>query len=221
EAVATGNLGLVCQNQGCHKEARAHYEKHLALAREIGGRRQEGYALHSLASLADDEGESDAALRLYGEALAQRRELGENGTVAETVIALGGTELEQGHHDRATAHLDEALTLAQEVRQSRAVLSATVNRARLTGGDIDAALDALREHEQRVGHSARMGARFRLWELTRDKTHLVEAKRLLEFAVEHSPEEYRASMIENVPLHRDIMRAWEERGGGQSSPHGS
>ena len=65
----------------------------------------------------------------------------------------------------------------------------------------------------------------RLWELTNDKTHLAEAKRLLDFAVEHSPEEYRSSMIEKVPLHRDIMlaaqklasaseggKAWQEHG---------
>jgi hypothetical protein len=57
-----------------------------------------------------------------------------------------------------------------------------------------------------------MTARFRLWELTKDKTHLTEAKRLLDFAVEHAPEDCRNSMIENVPLHRDIMRAWQEQG---------
>lgn len=27
--------------------------------------------------------------------------------------------------------------------------------------------------------------------------------------VAHAPEEYRASMIEKVPLHRDITKAWE------------
>jgi hypothetical protein len=29
----------------------------------------------------------------------------------------------------------------------------------------------------------------------------------------HAPEDCRDSMIENVPLHRDIMKAWEEHGG--------
>jgi len=56
----------------------------------------------------------------------------------------------------------------------------------------------------------------RLWELTSDKTHLAEAKRLLDFAVENSPEEYGTSVLENVPLHRDIMKAWEEHGGEKS-----
>ncbi|MHC4669892.1 MAG: hypothetical protein ACYTFD_15995 [Planctomycetota bacterium] len=30
---------------------------------------------------------------------------------------------------------------------------------------------------------------------------------------DHATEEYRDSMIENVPLRRDIMRVWEEHGG--------
>jgi hypothetical protein len=30
---------------------------------------------------------------------------------------------------------------------------------------------------------------------------------------DHAPEEYRGSMIENVPLHRNVMKAWEEHGG--------
>ena len=84
------------------------------------------------------------------------------------------------------------------------------------GSDLESpartALEALHENEARVGHAEKMEARFRLWELTNDKTHLIEAKRLLDFAVAHSPEEYRRSMLENVPLHRDIMKAWEEHG---------
>jgi hypothetical protein len=89
---------------------------------------------------------------------------------------------------------------------------ATVYRARLPGGDKDAALAALAEHQELAEHGAKMDARFRLWELTEDKAHLEEAHRLLCYALDHSPEEHRTSMTENVPLHRDIMQAWEEHG---------
>jgi hypothetical protein len=57
-----------------------------------------------------------------------------------------------------------------------------------------------------------MTARFHLWKLTKDKTHLEEAHRLLRDARDHAPADCRDSMIENVPLHRDIMKAWEEHG---------
>ena len=52
----------------------------------------------------------------------------------------------------------------------------------------------------------------RLWELTQDQTHLTEAHRLLEHPRDHAPEDCRDSMIENVSLYRDIMKAWEEHG---------
>ena len=50
--------------------------------------------------------------------------------------------------------------------------------------------------------------------------HLEEGHRLLRFMRDHAPEDCRDSMIENVPLHRDIMKAWEEHGvgGGWSDP---
>ena len=72
----------------------------------------------------------------------------------------------------------------------------------------------LEEVEERVPHASRMEARLRLWELTQDRAHLAEAHRLLGYARDHAPVDYRTSMIENVPLHRDIMKAWEEHGTG-------
>ncbi len=56
-----------------------------------------------------------------------------------------------------------------------------------------------------------MRARFLLFKATSDRDHLAEAHRLLVFARDHAPEEYRETMIENVPLHRDIVAAWEEK----------
>jgi len=61
-----------------------------------------------------------------------------------------------------------------------------------------------------------MEARFLLWRATDDPAHLAEAHRLLRHLRDHAPEEYRETMIENVPLHRDIMAAWEEHGAGET-----
>ena len=49
-----------------------------------------------------------------------------------------------------------------------------------------------------------------------DPAHLAEAKRLLDSRVEHAPAEYRESMLTNVKLHRDIVKAWNEQ--ASSSP---
>ena len=41
-------------------------------------------------------------------------------------------------------------------------------------------------------------------------SHPVESHRPLCHLRDHAPEEYRETMIANVPLHRDIMAAWKE-----------
>ena len=52
--------------------------------------------------------------------------------------------------------------------------------------------------------------RFLLFRATHDPAHPEEAHRLLCHLRDHTPQEHRETMIENVPLHRDIMAAWEE-----------
>ena len=41
---------------------------------------------------------------------------------------------------------------------------------------------------------------------------LAEAHRRLMFLRNHAGEEYRETILENVPLHRDSVAAWEEHG---------
>jgi tetratricopeptide (TPR) repeat protein len=213
EAKARGGLAVVGYKQGCHEEARAHAEKCLAVSREIGDPSQESDALASLGWLAETEGETETARRLLGEALALQREMDGSGGVVDALAALGRMEWKRGDPESAVAHLEEALTLAREATAPLTGVLAGVYRALLPGGNIEGALAAFRQCEDRVGHTERMEARIRFWELTQDKAHLDEAHRLLRFAVEHAPEERRDSMIENVPLHRDILKAWEEHGG--------
>ena len=75
-----------------------------------------------------------------------------------------------------------------------------------------------------------MEARFLLWQATRDAAHLAEAKRRLEFIVEHAPADCRESMLANVRLHREIAAAARGEGlplaadssrGGDGRPAGS
>ena len=75
------------------------------------------------------------------------------------------------------------------------------------------ALAALNNHEERLEYATRLESRFLLWKATNDPTHLTEAKRILDHLVEHAPEEYRESMLQNVRLNREIMEAWAEHGG--------
>ena len=71
---------------------------------------------------------------------------------------------------------------------------------------------AFEENKSRLGQEQIIEARFLLWKATHDVAHLTKAKRLLEYRVEHAPEEYRESMLKNVRLNREIMAAWEASG---------
>ena len=62
------------------------------------------------------------------------------------------------------------------------------------------------------GKAEKLEGHFVLWKANGNPEHLTEAHRLLTELVEHAPEEYRESMIENIPLNREIMQAWEEHG---------
>jgi tetratricopeptide (TPR) repeat protein len=195
----------------------------LRLLRELGARRFEGYALHDLGSLAEQRGDLDAARGFFEQALALRRDIAYPSGIASTLVALGRLKASQGEPEAAAAHLEEALMIAGELKNSQLIVAATIERARRPGGDVQSALDALAEREEGITHQGKMAARFHLWELTKDKTHLAEAHRLLTYLRDHAPEEHRTSMIEGVPLHRDIMLASRNlasaREGGRASGH--
>jgi predicted ATPase len=208
-------LGAIGGRLGRLGKARANGENALALSREIGDRLLEGYALVSVATAAENEGDVGSALRLGGESLHLLRKLEQKWLVARVLVEVARLMWAKGESGAAVAHVEEALKLAREVGYPDAIVPAAALRARMPGGDLGAVSDALAEYEDRMDIWAKMTARLHLWELIGDKTHLEEAKRLLDFAVEHSPEDCRTSMIENVPLHRDIMKAWEEHGASE------
>ncbi len=90
---------------------------------------------------------------------------------------------------------------------------ARAHLAALAGGDASAALAALEDHEDGRGMPDAMQARFLLFQATGDPAHLAEAHRRLMFLRDHTGDEYQTSILENVPLHRDIVAAFAEHGG--------
>lgn len=59
-------------------------------------------------------------------------------------------------------------------------------------------------------HETRTVAHHLLWLATGDPGQLQQAHRCVVSTCENAPEEDRSSMLENVPLYRDILRAWNE-----------
>jgi tetratricopeptide (TPR) repeat protein len=212
EALTTGNLGTLFWHLGRLGVAREHYERSLALSREIGDRRNESAALHRLAACFTEERDAAASERLLTEALALRREIGHRAGEADSLGARGAHLARQGRDAEARADLDAALAIARELSLPGLELLATVQVATLPGGDIAEALAALAAHESHVEKPMAMQVRALLWQATRDTAHLAEAKRCLDFMVEHAPADCRESMLANVGIHREIAAAAREAG---------
>ncbi|MHC4161651.1 MAG: ATP-binding protein, partial [Planctomycetota bacterium] len=212
EVYALLSLGAVFADFGSLERGRDCLEQCRALAAELGLRSQVAFALFGLGGVAEQGGETAEAERLYNETLALRRELGHQSGVAETLIAQGALRAAEDKPEEARPLLEEALALAREIDTPGQIVLATAHLAGLPGGEPAAALEAFAAHQSRLKLRQRMQAGVALWKATNDPTHLEEAHRLLCFVRDDAPEDCRTSVIENVPLHRTIMKAWEEHG---------
>jgi tetratricopeptide (TPR) repeat protein len=204
EALALVNLGPIWLQLGDVARAREALSASAALCRETGARWPEGYALHGLAEVADADGDAALALRLHEEALALRRSNGFDGVVADSLLEIGALRRRAGDADGARAALDEAVALVRNQRRPQELALGLALLACLPGGNAATAIAALATAGSGID-SPRV--RFLLWEATRDRVHLVEAKRLLDHLVAHAPPAHRESMLANVSLHREIAEA--------------
>ena len=211
EAHALGCRGLLWLSLGDRGQARKALEQSLGLLREVGSRYQ-GYALRHLAFLADEEGDPAGSLRLAQQSLALHREIGHADGVASSLKAIAELRRRAGDAEGARAALAEALTLSIAQGQAGAVAQVQAMLATLPGGDARTAREALAESGEQLAASQRMEAHHLLFEARGDPGDLAEAKRILDFLVEHAPPAYRASMISNVRLHREIAAAAREAG---------
>ena len=81
--------------------------------------------------------------------------------------------------------------------------------ALLTGGSDEGkdAVDALTRHRSGLSHAKKMEACFVLWRALGDQGHLENAAQLLADLRHRAPKTSRDAMVENVPLHREIVAA--------------
>ena len=105
------------------------------------------------------------------------------------------------------------MALANEANARGHLVLALAYLASLDPESIGACREALMKHRPYLDVEDRLATNFLLWQATQDPANLREAHRLLEDLIDHAPADCRDSMIENVPLNRDIMQAWAEHGG--------
>ena len=79
------------------------------------------------------------------------------------------------------------------------MLSAVLDPERAPGAE-----DLLARSEGELAHGTKLAAHAWLWRTTGDPGHLDAAWRLLEHLRNHAPIEYRVSLIEDIPQHREV-----------------
>jgi tetratricopeptide (TPR) repeat protein len=172
----------------------------------------EGSALLQLATFEFQCGDVEAAAEHCEAAGAMLRSAGLTAGLGKSLLLRGELAARQGAAAAACEYLTEALSVSCEHDLPSVRVLAAARLALLSAGKVSDAEDTLSELLPRLDVSSEMTAHHLLWMADLDPARLVKAKRLLDYLVEHAPEDCRASMIDNVPLHRDIMRAWEKSG---------
>jgi tetratricopeptide (TPR) repeat protein len=210
-------LGLVNRSEtlalfGDLAAARENADGGRALARDTGARRLEGYAHFQLGCIAAHGGDFTTADRDFEASTAILREIEAKGLVAEVLTAWGRSFVRRGRADDARRLLSEALALAEKAGAPGETALASALLAVLPGGDVEGAKRRFAELGPRMGFVRRMEADFLLWRATSDRAHLESAHRALSALRADVPDEYRESIVANVPLHREIVAAAKEAG---------
>jgi tetratricopeptide (TPR) repeat protein len=225
EANAIGSIADVYRDTGRLAECIALNLRYVDLKSDIGARGGICTGQLSLAELNWSVGRQELAREYAARARALAAELGQpwkrrgqfvQGTVCDDEELL--REAVAGADDASLYVLPALLELARRGDGEALARAAAVDSALAKvlvpalRGQADAARAALDEHGLAAGVLACMEARFRIGDI--DKAH-----ELLMHLRDHAPKDCRDLMIENVPLHREIMRAWE--GQGEKAPRRS
>jgi predicted ATPase/class 3 adenylate cyclase len=107
-------LGVLLERMGEQQAALGHFERSLAIWRDLGDRDQQARELNSLGITHHNLGDLDTSRSLLEESAALSRELGRPMRLAAALTNLGQLEADAGNFDRATEVLQEALTIDQK-----------------------------------------------------------------------------------------------------------
>jgi predicted ATPase/DNA-binding SARP family transcriptional activator/Tfp pilus assembly protein PilF len=108
-AHALQGMAKLALDQGDPKAAQAFYAESLAIARELGDKREIAHSLNSLGDLAISRGDLRDARALYAESLALHQELKDQRGIAITLGNLGDLALRQGDLPDARTLVEESL----------------------------------------------------------------------------------------------------------------
>jgi DNA-binding SARP family transcriptional activator/Tfp pilus assembly protein PilF len=226
EGLTLENLGLVAATLGDPVQARSYVEESLQIAREVGNRQAESFCLVSLGLLLTYVGDHLSAWEHASQALTLAQKLGERNCEAYAQTILGRALTSLGRTRKATQAFQQAVDLRRELGQRHLALEplAGLAWALWLEGDLTQA----QEHVEQIVDSLETGnldvlddalqvylTCYRVLQAAHDAraaTLLHAACELLQARAAAIPdEETRCSFMGNVPSHREILAACQER----------
>lgn len=107
--------GVLAWNQGDYVAASEHYERSLAIRRDLGDEQGMAALLNNLGNLALDQSDSAAARQYLEQSLAIKRRLGDTVGISASLGNLGALAYQQGDHEAARAYLEESVALKRQL----------------------------------------------------------------------------------------------------------
>jgi predicted ATPase/class 3 adenylate cyclase len=227
EGSALCNLGDLCAGQGDYVAALAYYERALQILREIGYRQGEGEILANLSLTSHQLGDDKAALEYSQQALLIAQELGDRHIQGYALMHMGHALARMGLAVKAVNNYRKALALRRELGQPKLVVESLAGLAHVSlvqddlaqaQAQVEQILDFL-ESDTLEGTSEPFRVYLVCYRVllasrdTRARDVLETAFHLLqERTAKIDDEELRRSFVENVPVHREILAAWEGQG---------
>ncbi|HDQ73810.1 MAG TPA: tetratricopeptide repeat protein, partial [Chloroflexi bacterium] len=222
ETLALANLGGMYTSLGDLARGRAYYEQALHMSREIGDRMDEGLTLSNLGLLFHFLGDDESALGYARQAVRVTQEIGAKREMAYAQMSLGEALIGLGCLVKAAEAYQVALTLWHELGQSDVVTSVLAGLARvsLAQGDLTQAQvyveDVLERLDELEGRDEFFYVSLTCYQVLqarqdpRARDVLETAYRSLQDrAAKIADETWRRSFLENSPVNREIVQAFE------------
>jgi class 3 adenylate cyclase/tetratricopeptide (TPR) repeat protein len=219
------NLGYVLGLLGDYAAASGYLERGLRLARETGHRASELYAALNLSANAEILGEYQAALQYAQQSLQLANETGDRAGEAWAQTYLGHSLLALGHLPQSRSAYQRALDLHTSMKQPALATEPLAGLARvaLELGDPAAAqphISTILAHLEGGGSLDGTDQPLRVYltcylclreaDEKRAASILETAHQVLMTRVETiQAQALKHAFLENIPYHRNILRAWE------------
>jgi len=184
KALLLHDVAVIYMAQGDYRRAQTHFERSLALQRQLDDKLAVARTLHYIGRIHAAEGKHEQARQFYQESLALGEEVGDNRGMGATLHELGSLYLDQGAYSQAEDYYERSLALSRELEDIRD-MAATLHQLGILNhrrGDLDRAQgyfeEALRMRQEIAHQEGIADSLFALGQLANERGDREQAARL-------------------------------------------